>query len=391
LRAKRFAGHVIALLVLFAPGASNLQATSARSRYGANLKLTLAAAGTQAKLGPQPKVHTYYIAADEVRWNYLPTAPTYVLRGENELAPAPPAKSSTYLKAVYREYTNDTFTTLKPRPPEWEHLGILGPVIRAEVGDVVRIVFKNNARLICSMHPHGLDYDKESEGAYYSEGAGLPPDMTRRGDAVRHGDVFTYTWTVPERAGPGPGDPSSILWMYHSHFNESRDMNSGLLGPIIVSRKGSTKPDGTPKDVDREFVVAFANFQENTSGYFDDNIVRDQKYPATTITNPNFAKTLEYYTMNGFTRGTMPLLTMKKGERVRWYLMSNTNEDDVHAPHWHGQTVLVNSMRADTLSLGPMAMMVADMVPDNPGTWLFHCHVSDHFDGGMYALFKVLP
>jgi FtsP/CotA-like multicopper oxidase with cupredoxin domain len=344
-----------------------------------------------ARADAKPKVHTYYIAADEVQWNYMPSATTYVLSGENETIPIPQAKSNTYLKAVYREYTDGTFQTLKPRPSEWEHLGILGPLIRAEVGDVVKIVFKNNAELILTMHPHGLAYDKDSEGAYYGHGVGVPPDATNKGNAVRKGEVFTYTWTVPERAGPGPGDPSSILWMYHSHFNESRDMNSGLLGPIIVSRKGSTKPDGTPKDVDREFVVAFAIFQESSSFYFMQNIVHDQKYPNSTITNPAFAKTLEYYTMNGFIKGTMPLLTMKKGERVRWYLMANTNEDDVHAPHWHGQTVLSNSMRTDTLSLGPMSMMVADMVPDNPGVWLFHCHVADHFDGGMYALFKVTP
>jgi manganese oxidase len=337
------------------------------------------------------KVHTYFIAADEVDWNYMPTPPTYLLRGESEIPAVPSARSNTYRKAVYREYTDETFTTPKPRPPEWEHLGILGPLVRAEVGDTVKIVFKNNSHLICSMHPHGVAYDKDSEGAYYSEAAGAPPDNTKKGNAVKHGEEFTYTWTVPERAGPGPGDPSSILWMYHSHFNESKDMNSGLFGPIIVSRRGSTKPDGTPKDVDREFVVAFAIFQENVSAYFMDNIVHFQKYPTAEISNPNFVKTLEYYTMNGFIRGTMPLLTMKKGERVRWYLMANSNEDDSHAPHWHGQTVLSSSMRTDTLSLGPMAMMVADMVPDNPGTWLFHCHVNDHLDGGMYALFEVTP
>jgi manganese oxidase len=95
--------------------------------------------------------------------------------------------------------------------------------------------------------------------------------------------------------------------------------------------------------------------------------------------------------LNGFIRGTLPLLTMKKGEHVRWYLMANSNEDDVHAPHWHGQTVLFSNMRTDTLNLAPMGMMVADMEPDSPGTWLFHCHVNDHFDQGMYALFKVTP
>jgi manganese oxidase len=379
------AGFMVALLAIFAH--AEAQQSPAKAHSG-GMRME---AQEPAKVSSRHKIRIYYIAADEVQWNYMPTAPTYLLRGENEIPPIPIAKSDTYLKAVYREYTSDTFTTLKPRTSEWEHLGILGPLIRAEVGDVVKVVFKNNSRLICTMHPHGLAYDKESEGAYYSEGAMAPPDPTRNGNAVHRGEVFTYTWTVPERAGPGPGDPSSVLWMYHSHFNESRDMNSGLFGPIIVSRRGSTKPDGTPKDVDREFVVAFATFEENTSGYFMQNIVHDQEYPTAIINDPNFVKTLEYFSMNGFVRGTMPLLTMRKGERVRWYMLANSNEDDVHAPHWHGQTVLFNNMRTDTVNMGPMGMIVSDMVADNPGVWLFHCHVNDHLDGGMYALFKVTP
>jgi len=381
----------IALLAACVPGIAAAQTASA-PRCGARLKVASATlTRSKTKTASPSRIRTYYIAADEVRWNYMPSMPVFVLGEDSEIEHVSAPLSNIYLKAVYREYTDATFTTLKPRPPDLAYLGILGPLIRAEVGDTVKVVFKNNTRFICSMHPHGLMYDKASEGAYYSAGLGLPPDAGNKGAAVHQGETFTYTWTVPERAGPGPGDPSSILWMYHSHFNESRDMNSGLLGPIIVSRKGSTKPDGTPKDVDREFVVAFAIFQEDISAYFMQNIVHDQHYPNATITNPTFPKTLEYYTMNGFIKGTMPLLTMKKGERVRWYLMANSNEDDVHAPHWHGATVLVNSMRTDTVSLGPMSMIVADMVPDDPGTWLFHCHVNDHFDGGMYALFKVTP
>jgi hypothetical protein len=34
-------------------------------------------------------------------------------------------------------------------------------------------------------------------------------------------------------------------------------------------------------------------------------------------------------------------------------------------------------------------MKVADMVPDNPGGWLFHCHVAEHMDNGMFALVTV--
>src|SRR4051812_49741052 len=36
----------------------------------------------------------------------------------------------------------------------------------------------------------------------------------------------------------------------------------------------------------------------------------------------------------------------------------------------------------DVAELLPMSMKVADMVPDNPGTWLYHCHVNDHILAG---------
>ena len=36
-------------------------------------------------------------------------------------------------------------------------------------------------------------------------------------------------------------------------------------------------------------------------------------------------------------------------------------------------------------------MIVADMVPDNPGTWLFHCHIEPHLTQGMQSLYTVLP
>ena len=35
-----------------------------------------------------------------------------------------------------------------------------------------------------------------------------------------------------------------------------------LFGPIIVTAKGKAKPDGSPKDVDREFVASFMIFNE---------------------------------------------------------------------------------------------------------------------------------
>lgn len=78
------------------------------------------------------------------------------------------------------------------------------------------------------------------------------------------------------------------------------------------------------------------------------------------------------------------------GERVRWYLMSSTNFE-VHSAHWHGNTVVIDGKREDVTGLIGMERIVADMVPDNPGTWTFHCHVKEHVMAGMSSLYRVLP
>ncbi|MGC2473171.1 MAG: multicopper oxidase domain-containing protein [Candidatus Sulfotelmatobacter sp.] len=222
-----------------------------------------------------PKVRTYYVAADEVEWDYAPGgvnkmmgmkfdgySKVFVERGPHRIG-------SIYRKALYREYTDETFAHLKPRPAEWQSAGILGPILRAEVGDTIRVVFKNNATHPYSMHPHGVFYKKDSEGALYEDGTSGSDKVD---DAVPPGKTHVYTWEVPERAGPGPNDPSSIVWLYHSHSYEMRDVHSGLVGAIIISRRGASDAAGKPKDVDREFVCLFMLFDENQSWYLDYNI-----------------------------------------------------------------------------------------------------------------------
>ena len=84
-------------------------------------------------------------------------------------------------------------------------------------------------------------------------------------DAVPPGGTHTYTWQVPERAGPAAGDSNSVMWMYHSHTDEYCDPSSGLMGPMIITARGQAKPDGSPKDVDRELVILFAQTHEEDS------------------------------------------------------------------------------------------------------------------------------
>ncbi len=348
--------------------------------------------------------HTYYIAADELTWDYAPmnrnvaSGKPFGAEEAQWVARGPHKIGKEFKKALYREYTDATFTTLKPRPKEWEHLGFLGPLVRAEVGDTIKIVFRNNLKFPASLHPHGVFYEKESEGAPYNDGV----DPARKSAAP--GATESYTWPVPERAGPTEHEMSSVLWMYHSHVNEVADANAGLVGPMIITGKGKSKSDGTPKDVDRELVIAFAEFGETESPYIQENIDTYTSDPkGIAIGMDPFATPILMTkdkgdqgdfvlreSLNGYIFGNLPGLTMSEGERVRWYLMATSNFE-LHAPHWHGNTVTINHMRTDVAALQTMGMIVADMVPDNAGTWLFHCHVGGHLKGGMQALYKVEP
>lgn len=333
----------------------------------------------------------YYIAADEVDWDYTPHGRNLLglphhEAGEDESSPG--MQHRIYHKAVYHEYTDGTFKTIKPRPPQWEHLGILGPLIRAEVGDSIRVVFRNNTHLAVTMHPHNLHYTKDAEGAMYNDGTS---GTVKADDAIRPGGTYTYIWKVLESSGPGPMDGSSVLAMYHSHFVESMDINTGLIGPIIITRKGEAKPDGSPKDVDREFIADFSIFDETDSWFVERNIGKIIRKVRLKVSDPALREQNLLYSINGYIEGNLPMLTMRRGERVRWYLLSNSNEEDVHMAHWHANTVTLNHMRMDTLFLGPMAMATADMIPESEGIWLFHCHVNDHYNGGMAARYQVLP
>ena len=356
------------------------------------------------------KTRTYYIAADEVDWDYAPAGRDEAMgRPFDELQKGftesgPHQIGRIYKKAVYREYTDNTFTTLKKRSAEDAYLGLLGPVLRAEVGDTIKVVFKNKATHPFSMHPHGVLYQKDSEGADYND---KTSGSDKSDGAVPPGGTHTYLWQVPERAGPGPNDPSSVFWLYHSHADELRDVASGLFGVIVVTRRGMARPDGGPKDVDHEFVTMFIAINENESWYLEDNIrdhTTDPKgvdrsgfSPATpegivvSIPVTGFGATNVKWSINGYIFGNMPLMKMKAGDHVRWYVAALGDFNNAHTPHWHGNTVIVAGQRTDVVSVISAQMVTADMTPDEPGIWLYHCHISDHMLAGMVTLYKVEP
>jgi multicopper oxidase len=303
--------------------------------------------------GANAAIRNYYIAAENVSWDYAPSGLDLMHGSE---IPFPWTIHRKWPKTRFIEYTDGTFTKRKPQP-EW--LGILGPIIRAEVGDTLLVHFRNKDVAFHSIHVHGLRYDKRNEGAVY--GANLP------GTGVPPGKDFVYRWVADMASGPPAGE-SSRLWLYHGHVDEPVETNSGLIGPVIVTAKGRTRPDGSPRDVQREFIALFMIFDEMQGK--EDGLL---------------------HTINGYIYSNLPGLIMNEGERVRWYLAAMGNERDAHSAHWHGKTVFHHGRSEDVIPLLPAQTETVDMVADNPGTWMFQCHVADHIESGMMALYRIRP
>jgi manganese oxidase len=340
----------------------------------------------------------YYIAAEAEKWDYLPSGSDPVCG--MPLTPDVLQKHSVW-KARFFQYTDGTFTK---RAPETSRLGILGPVLRGVVGEYLAVTFLNREiGGVYSIHPHGVKYDKDSEGSYHSDHAdrlasrgGKSQDRESlfqgRGAAIGFDAKFTYVWYLDESSGPLPSEPSSKAWLYHSHVSSESEVNMGLEGFIIVTDPKRARPDGTPNDVDREMAALFMIYDE--SGL---NAEAQEQLAASGGNEQwiNFQKLKEAgqrHAINGYIYGNLPGLEMNEGERVRWYLFALGSENDQHTAHWHGLRVVEEGRhRTDLVELLPGSMKVADMVADNPGEWLFHCHVSEHMANGMFARVTVYP
>jgi FtsP/CotA-like multicopper oxidase with cupredoxin domain len=302
----------------------------------------------------QASVREYWIAAEKVSWNYAPSA-------RNQIDPDAGlgvwGESLKYTKYRYIGYTDNSYAVPLSQD-KW--MGILGPQIRGVVGDTIVVHFLNRTDRKLSMHPHGVLYSKDNEGA----------DSNSKGANVLPGESYEYTWIVDEDAGPGPNDPSTIVWLYHSHVMGEEEINLGLVGAIIITRKGMeiSYSNPSPRDVDHEFISLFMIFNEE-----------------------NDEESGLKHAINGRIFGNLNGYETKIGERVRWHVAALGNEQDNHTVHWHGQTVLNQGHRTDVIEVLPASMVSVDMTPRSPGSWLLHCHVNDHMLAGMSTRWHVLP
>jgi FtsP/CotA-like multicopper oxidase with cupredoxin domain len=91
-----------------------------------------------------------------------------------------------------------------------------------------------------------------------------------------------------------------------------------------------------------------------------------------------------------------PLLTL---QRDRSYVLELINDTAWHHPmHLHGHSFRVISRDGkptrhrewqDTVLLDPRERAEIAFVADNPGDWMFHCHILEHQAGGMMGVIRV--
>ncbi|XP_030647121.1 ceruloplasmin [Chanos chanos] len=333
----------------------------------------------------------YYLGIKEIQWDYAPSgknliqnttlkedehAATFLERGEQRIG-------RVYKKAVYLQYTDATYRQ-EIEKPKW--LGFLGPLISAEEGDEIVVHLKNMASRPYTIHPHGLFYNKSHEGALY-------PDHTKpedkQDDAVAPGKTYTYNWVLSSAHAPSKDDTNCLTRVYHSHLNAPKDIASGLIGPLVICKKGTLDVHGD-KSEDYLYALLFMVFDENLSWYLDDNI----KTYCTAPTKVNkddedFLESNKMHGINGYVYGNLPGLSMCMGNKIHWHLLGMGNEVDIHSAFFHGQILTERGHHLDTVSLFPATFVNAEMEADNPGQWLLSCQVNDHLQAGMQAFFEI--
>jgi FtsP/CotA-like multicopper oxidase with cupredoxin domain len=91
-----------------------------------------------------------------------------------------------------------------------------------------------------------------------------------------------------------------------------------------------------------------------------------------------------------------PMITLSRGISC---ILAIRNETAWHHPvHLHGHSFRVISRNGqptrdrewlDTVLIPPREAAEIAFVADNPGDWMFHCHILDHQDGGTMAVIRV--
>lgn len=305
---------------------------------------------------PEPaeggQVREYWIQAVAAPWNPIPTG------RDNWMGM--PHRARRFMALMYQEmepgFAGPKALTDRNGEPILDSKGnqvyaqpqMPGPVLEAEVGDVFEVHFRNADEKFLqpvTMHPHGVRYTPDYDGIYLNE-------FTRAGGFIAPGEEFVYRWEcLPTSVG---------AWPYHDHGpNHVLNTARGLFGSIVIREKGETPPD-------QEYFLHLHSLAP----------------PITRLPQMLHAINGRSYASN------TPTMRAKVGDKVAIHVFG-TNSDfhtfHMHGHHWPDS----GGVSVDSPTVGPSETLSIRFTEDNPGRWLYHCHVATHQDTGMAGWYLV--
>lgn len=283
-----------------------------------------------------------------------------------------------------------------------------GPKIVVNKGDKVQVVVKNNLDVPTSVHWHGLIVPNKMDGVPGLENS----------PKIMPGKSFTYEFTVKQVG----------TFMYHSHVDSAKQEMMGLAGMFVALPEKGDKIDGYK--VDRDYSLMLQEWQlegkpskgsdaddmsgmegmnnkDDMSGMKMDNQTDDKKMssmsgmgdgnvfsegqvpPGTYDVNPE-GMMWNTFTFNGKQFPATKPMEVKKGEKVLVRLGNISMQN--HPIHLHGHNFKVVAKDgtplqkpaqydANTIDVAPGETYDIIFTANNPGTWIFHCHLPHHTAG----------
>lgn len=238
----------------------------------------------------------------------------------------------------------------------WTYNGTVpGPMLRADVGDKIRVVFRNELPLNQDIHWHGIETPFSMDGV---------APITQ--EPVEPGGEFIYEFTVNR----------PYMAMYHPHLHGQMTVPNGMwgvfqVGPTPIARGITVDGITIPADVKPALEMPMVLNDSGAIGYS----LNGKGFPA-----------------------TAPIV-VKEGD---WVALTYYNEGlQVHPMHLHRFPQLVvardgfklpQPFWVDTLLVAPGERYTVMFQATEKGTWAFHCHVLTHAERetGMFGMVTAL-
>lgn len=234
----------------------------------------------------------------------------------------------------------------------WTYNGqVPGPSIRVDLGDKVRVVVDNQLPMGTDVHWHGVHTPNSMDGV-----APITQDL------IESGQTFVYEFVAEEPA----------IGMYHAHHHGQMQIPNGLFGVFIIGE--TPVPRGTtvsgveiPADLEIAHEIPMVLNDAGVIGLS----LNGKSFPAT---EPYVAKAGDWAVVHYYNEG-LQIHPMHQHQFPQ--LVFAKDGFPLEQPYW-----------ADTVNVAPGERYSVLIHLDDPGVWVWHCHILTHVerDEGMFGM-----